>query len=125
MREKHDRGTDLPDELLQGGRESVSGVRRKQLVLHDVDAIELLAGKFPRLTNDGRRYGLPDQRSQLLSRRQRLPGHAMPNARPLLGHHQNPTHMTLASNRSFSTSFAAASFGLPSIICVCLLRCGR
>src|SRR5437867_12359605 len=62
--------------------------------------------------------------AELLSGGQRLKGHAIPCARPLLEHCED-IHMTRASNRSFSTSFAAASLGLPSNNCVRLVRSGR
>ena len=49
--------------------------------------------------------------------------HAVPGPVPLFGDHQD-AHMTRASNFSFSTSLAAASFGGPSKICACLARSG-
>ena len=55
---------------------------------------------------------------------QGLEGHAVPGAAALL-HHRQDAHMTRASNLSFSTSWAAASCGLPSKSCACLVRWGR
>ncbi len=61
---------------------------------------------------------------ELAGRGQGLEGHAVPLAPPLL-HHRQDAHMTRASNLSFSTSWAAASWGLPSNSWVRLVRWGR
>ena len=56
---------------------------------------------------------------------QRFERHLVQLAVALFQNHQNAAHMTLASNLSFSTSFAAASFGGPSKICERFVFSGR
>ena len=63
-------------------------------------------------------------RRELAGRGQGLEGHAVPGAAPLL-HHRQDAHMTRASNLSFSTSWAAACWGLPANSWVRLVRWGR
>ncbi len=94
-------------------------------MLDGIDAIELFAGQFARLADNGSGYSLPDLRCELLAGGERLPRHPMPRASALLRDDEHAAHITRASKRSFSTSFAAASFALPSINWVCLVRCGR
>ncbi len=107
---------------------SVRRVRLKQIVLHRARFRQL----FPRqlrgqagdtLANHRGFHRLSQFFADLLRRRHRLPRHAVPRAAPLLSDHQD-AHSTRASNFNFSTSFAAASLGLPSKICACLARPG-
>src|ERR1035441_142705 len=84
---------------------------------------------FPRqrldaLSQYGRAGGSIEFPGQLLGGGQGFKRHAVPGAAALL-HHCQDAHMTRASNLSFSTSLAAASFGLPPKSWVCLARSGR
>ena len=98
-------------------------------MLHRVDLFQLLRGKLGGQRIDGiAQHGRAGRGVQLarelLRGRERLERHAVPGAAPLL-HYGKDAHMTRASNFSFSTNFAAASFGLPSNNCVRLVRSGR
>ena len=95
-------------------------------MLDRVDLIQLLRRQLARerihAAADHAADTLP---AQLLSGRERFPRHAVPSAAALFHDNQNAAHITRTSNFSFSTSLAAASFAVPSSICVCLDRCGR
>src|SRR4051794_12143122 len=90
-----------------------------QLLVGQLVGERLAAGADQR----GRRRGIHFFRD-LLGRRERLPGHAVPCAAAML-QYRKYAHMTRASNLSFSTSLAAASLGAPSNNWVCLVRCGK
>ena len=120
----------LADQLFERRGESIRGVVLQQRVLDRVNLVEFLrrqlSGKSVNaLPQHSRRRGLAELGSKLLPSGQRLERHAIPRPVALLRDYQNAAHMTRTSNLSFSTSLAAASFALPSSICVCLLRCGR
>ena len=74
--------------------------------------------------NDDCADGQPGQLGQKLAGGQRLPTDAADAAFALFDYNQNAAHSTLASNFSFSTSAAAASFGVPGSICVVFCFCG-
>jgi hypothetical protein len=65
----------------------------------------------------GREHRQTQIRPYLLRRYDRFERRFMQRALTLFENSQNSAQKTLASNRSFSISFAAASFGGPSKIC--------
>src|SRR5258707_3009035 len=94
-----------------------------------MDFCELLTGQSPRqrldaLPEHGRARGGIEFPGQLLGGGDGFKRHAVPDAAALF-HHGQDAHMTRASDLRFSTSVAAASFGLPSKSWVCLVRSGR
>ena len=129
VREQHHIRFGLRDELLQRGGIAVRRVVFQQIVVDGVDFLQLLRRQFRRqcadpLPDDGRGYRLVQLACELLGGGQRLERHAIPGAAALFQDSQD-AHRTRASNFSFSTSLAAASFGSPSKSCVCLVRPGR
>src|ERR1035438_253098 len=108
------------------------GVRRvllEEFVVHQIKLGELFAGQLRRQGLDAlpeydRAGGGVELRGQLLGSGQGFKRHAVPHTAALL-HYDQDAHMTRASNRSFSTSWAAAACGFPSKIWVRLTRWGR
>ena len=73
------------------------------------------AERFELIADDSGESGWPDAGGDLLPGGQRLPGHAVAGAAAMFQNDEDSAHMTRTSNLSFSTSFAAASFGEPAM----------
>src|SRR5882757_9461112 len=100
-------------------------------MLHCIDCIRLLATRLPpsRPCTASTQYRCRQAHAQLLRQhsasRQSLEAHLVPRPATLLHHHQHSAHITLTSNFSFSTSFAAISAGVPVSISVFFCFSGR
>src|ERR1039458_1483787 len=119
----------LRQQLPERGGVGVRRVLLEEFVLHLVELGELFPCQFRcqdvgALPEHDRAGGGVELRGQLLGGGQSFKRHAVPHTAALL-HYDQDAHMTRASNLSFSTSWAAASCGLPSKIWVCLTRWGR
>ncbi len=123
VRKQHQSRLDLLDKLLERRRIPVRSVFGKQIMArpHRRAPASLLQVRRPSCSTLLPATAAGKASSgfgrKLLAGRQRLPRDAVPGARLLLHHDQNAAaHRTRASNFSFSTSFAAASFASPSRI---------
>ena len=110
------------DQLPESKAVTIGRVVLQQRVVHGVDLRDLparqrLRRRFRATARHGRKYRQIQFGAELLTGRQRFKRHLVQFAVPLFQYHQNAAHITLASNRSFSTSCAAASFGGPSNTC--------
>ncbi len=118
------------DQLLQSSGITVGSVLPQQVVIDGMNLCQLIAGealrnRFDAFADDGRKHRQVELRADLLCGGQRFERHLVKRAVALLQNGQDTAHRTLASNRSFSTSFAAASFAGPSKICERFVFSGR
>ena len=130
VRENDIAGLEFLDELFERRYVTVRSVIFEQRVLDAIALVELLAceltaERFEITANDDGRQRLAGGGCDLLSGSERFPRHAVIGAATMFEYDQDSAHITRTSNLSFSTSFAAASLGEPSINCVSFFFSGR
>src|SRR4051794_33516166 len=99
-------------------------------MLDPISFFELFAGeltvqRFEIAADNGGGQRLTGCRRDLLPGGKCFPRHAVVSTAAMFQYHKDSAHITRTSNFSFSTSFAAASLGEPSISCVSFFFSGR
>src|SRR5216683_2655696 len=130
VRQHHIGRIDLLHQLLQSDDVAIGRVVLQQGVLHREYPGQLLAPEFSTKpintrADHSRRAVHAKLRRQLLARCQSFEAHAVPRPTALLHQYENTVHITLTSNFSFSTIFAATSAGVPVSISVFFCFSGR